>query len=197
MSERKLIVGLGNPGEKYEKTRHNVGFLVVTELARRHGVKFSRNTSCQGWTAQTKQGEQVYDILLPLTYMNHSGLAVKRLAEARTIAPADILVVCDDFNLDFGFLRLRQNGSDGGHNGLSSIIAELGTRDFPRLRVGIGTPPAGQDAADYVLKEFLARESKSLAPVLAEAADCCDAWLIQDINQVMSQFNRRKENGQV
>jgi len=197
LSERKLIVGLGNPGGKYEDTRHNVGFRVVAEIVRRQGVKLARDASCQGWAAQGRQGEQAYDIFMPSTYMNNSGIAVRKWTVKREISPADILVVCDDINLDFGFLRLRQQGSDGGHNGLASVIAELGTSDFSRLRIGVGMPPAGQDAADYVLQSFPLKESKVLKSVVEEAADCCEAWLTDEINQVMSQFNRRKENGQV
>lgn len=195
MSETRLIVGLGNPGSGYEWTRHNLGFLVVRELARRHHLRFRRHSSFRGLVARGDLGEAEGVLLLPSTFMNRSGTAVKRLIKANDIAPENVLVVCDDFHLDLGMMRVRGQGSDGGHNGLASVIEHLGTSRVARLRVGIGAPPGRQDPAEFVLEEFDSREKQSLDGLVARAADCCQDWIEKDLAYVMTQFNKRKGNG--
>ena len=129
--------------------------------------------------------------------MNRSGISVQKTVAQESFPANHVLVVCDDLNLEFGRMRIRQKGSDGGHNGLASIITALASDDFPRLRLGIGKPdlPQGQGTVDYVLGRFSSGEKKELGPFISHAADCCLAWLSQDLSQVMSQFNKRKENG--
>jgi len=193
----KLIVGLGNPGTEYTFTRHNLGFLVADVLAERAGFRFKASRVCKGVTAEGTVNGVDLCILKPLTYMNNSGVAVKRLIDTSEIALSDVLVLCDDFNLDTGTLRIRRKGSDGGHNGLSSLIMHLGSEDFSRLRLGIGPAPQGKDTVDFVLDEMSKKEKETLADFCEEAGECCLTWLTETMEQVMSQFNKRKENGKI
>ena len=190
----KLIVGLGNPGREYEWTRHNLGFLVLTHLARKHRFKFSKSSRIQGLAA----GGQIHNhevlLLLPLTYMNNSGTAVQQASEDKGITAENILVVCDDFHVDFGHLRLRSEGSDGGHNGLASIIEHLKTKKFARLRLGIGAPASKEGAVDFVLGEFNQREKEALSDFSPRAAECCEVWLMEGITKAMGKFNKRTED---
>jgi peptidyl-tRNA hydrolase, PTH1 family len=187
----RLIVGLGNPGKEYALTRHNMGFLVVQRLAEQFRLKFHRQASCQGMVAENRKSESPFLLLLPLTFMNHSGIAVKKILNTHSVGQEHILVVCDDWNLDFGQLRIRRQGSAGGHHGLESIIERVGSNQFPRLRVGIGAPFRNKTATDYVLAEMTSREQDELDEVLNAAADCCQAWLTQEFAKVMNQFNKR------
>lgn len=185
----RAIIGLGNPGEEYAGTRHNVGFWVVSLLARRHGIRLNRHR----YNARYGQGEiKGVPVLLvhPMTFMNRSGEAVRPLLKAYALTPQQMLVVYDDMALPLGTLRLRARGSAGGHNGMRSIIAALGTEEFPRLRVGIGAPPPEIDPADYVLSPFEEGEKPLMRQMLEHAADACEAWLTEPIEQVMSRFNR-------
>ena len=125
----------------------------------------------------------------------HSGAAVKRLLDKKGLSPHEMLVVSDDLSLDFGQIRIRERGSDGGHNGLKSVIGSLGTRDFARLRMGIGASPQGCDAADYVLSEFQRSEKKELEGFVGQAVECCLVWLRNGISKAMDQFNRRNGHG--
>ena len=161
MAEARLIVGLGNPGKEYQYTRHNLGFLTVQHLARQHRLRFKRSRICQGLVAEGKIAKRLCYLLSPLTYMNRSGVAIKSFIAKRDVVVKDVLVICDDFQLDFGQLRLRSRGGDGGHNGLSSVIEHLATRDFTRLRIGIGRPINKEDTSDFVLTEFTPKEKKS------------------------------------
>lgn len=195
MSELRLIVGLGNPGKKYDMTRHNLGFVVVKRLAQQYHLKIKPSSLCKGNLAEGEILGKPCCLLFPLTYMNNSGIAVKSIVEKKEVAFQDILVVCDDFNLDFGQLRIRRDGSDGGHNGLSSVIYHLNSSDFVRLRVGIGVLKGSKDPVDFVLEEFTKKEGEQLSPSIQEAVDCCLAWLTQDMEKVMCQFNKRKGNG--
>jgi len=190
----RLIVGLGNPGKDYEYTRHNMGFLVLRNISQRRNLKWKRSVLCNGMETNDKRAKSPFRLLIPLNYVNNSGIVVRQYLEKREINLSDLLVVCDDFNLSFGQLRVRKRGSDGGHNGLQSIIYHLNSEDFCRLRLGIGTPPPKQQAADYVLERFNKKEIKRLEPFIDEAADCCISWLTKEIPEVMSQFNKRKEN---
>ena len=183
----KIVVGLGNPGEQYEKTRHNVGWQVLDEIADRAGWSGrGRNRDA----ASVVQGRfRGLDVLLakPLTFMNESGLAVRKLL-ARERAPlGELLVVVDDFALPFGKLRFREGGGPGGHNGLGSIIEELGTEGFSRLRVGIGSPDRG--FADHVLSRFDVEEAARLPELIDAAADAVEAWARDGTNKAANRFN--------
>lgn len=195
MAESYLIAGLGNPGEAYTHTRHNVGFLVIEKLVQRLNLKFSKSSFIKGIVADFRfDSDQRCELVLPHTFMNHSGIAIKPLVVQHNIPPEKILIVCDDFNLPFGQLRLRAGGSDGGHNGLKSVTDALGTQNFHRLRVGIGAPPVHADTVDFVLAHFTKEEMKALEQVTQEAADCCYSWLTEGLNKAMGQFNKRKGN---
>ena len=183
----KIVVGLGNPGEQYAKTRHNVGWQVLDEIADRAGWSGrGRNRDA----ASVVQGRfRGLDVLLakPLTYMNESGLAVRKVL-ARERAPlGELLVVADDFALPFGKLRFREGGGAGGHNGLGSIIDELGTEGFSRLRVGIGTPDRA--FVDHVLSRFDVEETARLPELIDAAADAVEAWAREGTNKAANRFN--------
>lgn len=189
----RLIVGLGNPGKEYEYTRHNLGFLVVGRLAKEFDFEFTKNAAVKGFLAKGEvEGNEVY-LFLPLTYMNHSGVAVKAVFDKKGLAQENLLVVCDDLNLDFGQLRLRAKGSDGGHNGLDSIVAYLATIEFPRLRLGIGRPAQKEDTVDFVLSGFSKVERSDLNGFIDRAVECCKAWLIEGTAKTMDQFNINKK----
>lgn len=190
----KLIVGLGNPGREYEWTRHNLGFLVLTYLAKEYHFKFSKSPTIQGMIADGQIHSHEVMLLMPLTYVNHSGVAVQQASEQKEISLKNILVVCDDFNVGFGQMRLRSQGSDGGHNGLASIIEQLKTKNFARLRLGIGPPARKEEAVDFVLGEFNQKEKEALGRFTQKAADCCEVWLTEGMVKAMSQFNKRTED---
>jgi len=191
LSGSRLIVGLGNPGRDHEYTRHNLGFLVVEHLAQKNNLRFRKSSFTNGLTAEGKVAGNDLCCLLPSTYMNNSGLAVKQIVLNKNLDHTDILIVCDDFHLEFGQIRIRDKGSDGGHNGLTSVIEHLGTQDFARLRLGIGTPSKGQESVDYVLGKWTAGEEKQLDEFIDRATDCCGVWLQEGINKAMDQFNGR------
>jgi len=193
LSDSKLIVGLGNPGKTYEATRHNIGFRVVQNIVQRFGLRLSRKLLLKSFMAEGLHEGQKFYVLMPLTFMNHSGWAVKRFMGAKQIDPKDVLVVADDLDLDFGQLRIRASGSHGGHKGLSSVIAHLGTENFSRLKAGIGRPERKDDVTDFVLSSFTQQEKKELDGFIERAADCCCLWLTEGITEAMSQFNKRKE----
>ncbi len=191
MSESRLIVGLGNPGKDYEYTRHNLGFLVVRRLAENLKLKFALSSFTNGLTAEGIFEEKTVCLLMPLTYMNNSGVAIHQVMMKREILPENLVVVCDDFNLEFKQTRLRAKGSDGGHNGLSSVIKHLGTEQFVRLRMGIGQPAGKKDTVDYVLEEFKRNEKAYLDDFVDEAASCCCTWLREGVSVAMDQYNRK------
>jgi len=183
----RLILGLGNPGEEYATTRHNVGFRVVEELARRFAVRLDHR-ECNASTARAP----LVLLAQPQTYMNRSGFAARCLLELHGLAPEAMLVVYDEVNLPFGRLRLRRSGSPAGHRGIESILENLRTDQVPRLRIGIAGPdgPAAGDAlVDYVLSPFTAAEEEALAPILQRAADACETWLREGIDAAMRHFN--------
>ena len=192
MEELRLIIGLGNPGRRYTFTRHNIGFLVLHHIVKKYGVRFRTCLFPKGISAEGSIENHTYGLFLPQTFMNNSGRAVKKFVERKSIPYKNILVVCDDFNLDFGQLRIRARGSDGGHNGLHSIVFHLGIEDFSRLRVGIGCAPNGQAASDYVLEEFSNTEKKELGTIIQNAAECCVTWLLNDTYVAMNQFNKKQ-----
>ncbi len=194
MSETLLIVGLGNPGKDYEYTRHNLGFMVVRNLAQREKLKFSDNSSAKGLTAEGALFGKKVVYFLPMTYVNNSGLAVRAIVGKKGVEAKNILAVVDDVNVDFGKMRLRPEGSAGGHNGLKSMIEHLKTREFARLRLGVGSPRHKEAMADYVLSEFTKDEKKHLGNFIQEASECCVAWVKDGMSNAMNQFNRRKND---
>ncbi len=183
----KLVVGLGNPGEPYAKTRHNVGWMVLDRLADRAGWAGRGRTRDAAAVVQGRYHGLDLVLAKPLTFMNESGIAVRKLL-ARERAPLhEMLVVTDDFSLPFGKMRFREGGSAGGHNGLRSIIGELGTEAFPRLRVGIGEPDGG--AVDHVLSVFRPDERRRLDELLDAAADAVEAWAREGVSKASNRFN--------
>ena len=182
----KLLVGLGNPGPQYRDTRHNVGFWVIDELARRWGLSDSWRDRDEALYA--KRGREVL-LVKPLTFMNNSGFAVSRLSQYFQIEPADMLVVVDEVALPLGRLRARRSGSAGGHNGLKSIIEQLGGLEFPRLRIGVGRGDARRDLADHVLSKFEADERPMIEAATLRAADAAEMFVSEGIERVMSTFN--------
>ena len=184
----KVLVGLGNPGEEYAATRHNIGYLVAEEVADRRGRPYeARRARCLVSRAMIGGAEAL--LARPLTYMNRSGAAVSALLEMAGAGPEDLLVVCDDLYLDFGALRLRPSGSHGGHNGLLSIVETLGTRAFARLRVGVGPVEGGEPHAEFVLRPFPRRQQKEIPRVVARAADCAELALSEGMTIAMNRFN--------
>jgi peptidyl-tRNA hydrolase, PTH1 family len=192
MTTLKLIVGLGNPGPQYGANRHNIGFQCVDLFARRQSIDLGK-LQMQARTGEgvVKRGDQRQRVLLvkPLTYMNNSGQAVGQLARYYHVAPAEILVIHDDLDLDSGKLRLRPNGSSGGQNGIKSIIQHLGTAEFPRIRVGIGRPPGRMDSAAYVLQNFSADEELLFASLRQRVCDAIECWLFEGITAAMNLYN--------
>ena len=189
----KLIVGLGNPGRKYAGTRHNVGFDVVDLLAERHGV------SWESAPAEALMGRwRGADVLLvkPLTFMNLSGHAVGELLRYFRIDTADLLVIVDEVQLELGRLRARPNGSAGGHNGLKSLIEQLGSDQFARLRLGVGRGDSRRDLADHVLARFEGADQETAGAMIARAADAAEAFAADGIDAVMNRFNGRDEGTQ-
>jgi PTH1 family peptidyl-tRNA hydrolase len=183
----KLVAGLGNPGARYRATRHNIGFEIVDELARRHQVEFAAG---RGDALEARVRGRVDALLVkPLTFMNLSGRAVGDALRYYRIDPADLLVITDDVNLPLGRLRARARGSAGGHNGLASIIERLGTSEVPRLRVGVGRGDVRRDLADHVLARFEAEETAVVESTIARAADAATVFLTEGIAAVMNQFN--------
>lgn len=185
----RLVIGLGNPGESYAATRHNVGFWTVDLLAKRHGIELKTRRHHSKLGTGVIQGVPVL-LAKPQTYMNLSGEAARALLHAYHLKPEQMLVVFDDIWLEPGVVRVRAKGSAGGHNGMKSIISALGTEAFPRVRIGIGQPPETMDLADYVLSPPTPEERVLLLNVVERAADACEAWLTEPIEQVMSRFNR-------
>lgn len=182
----KLIVGLGNPGPGYENTKHNLGFWVINELLLR--LQLDRLVPlCKSLVAQTKWRDTEVIFAKPMTYMNNSGQAVNMLVRKFDIFPHNLCVVYDDLNLDLGVLRMRKAGSDGGHNGMKSIVYHLGTQDFPRLRVGIGKVEG--DWMDYVLNEFSAVEREDIDWAIPCAADAIETFVKADVQTAMNRFN--------
>jgi PTH1 family peptidyl-tRNA hydrolase len=185
----KLIVGLGNPGRKYRETRHNIGFAVADELARRGSVTFE-SAPAEALLARVRTlGPDGTLLLKPLTMMNASGFAVSEIARYFRISVVDILIVADDVNLPLGRLRARPAGSAGGHNGFRSIIEQLGTAEFARLRVGIGRGDPRRDLADYVLGGFDTDERPVVTEAIERAADAGEIFAAEGIERVMSRFN--------
>jgi PTH1 family peptidyl-tRNA hydrolase len=184
----KLLAGLGNPGRSYEGTRHNVGFDVLEILARRCGSPV-RRARFQGETAQVTIRGCPALLLWPLTWMNLSGASVLAARDFYKIDTADILVICDDFQLSTDTIRLRGSGSAGGQNGLADVVARLGTKDVPRLRIGIGPVSAGWKTADFVLGRFSQSDREAIDVLLERAADAAEDWVALGIDAAMNRYN--------
>ncbi|MDA8235809.1 MAG: aminoacyl-tRNA hydrolase [Clostridia bacterium] len=189
----KLIVGLGNPGSRYEATRHNVGFLVIDRLARELGVTVNKNQN-QAMVGQGRFGPDKVLLVKPQTYMNKSGEAVGSLAGYYKVEPEDVIVIYDDLDLEPGRLRIRAKGSAGGHNGIKSIISHLGTEEFPRIKVGIGRPVPGMNSADYVLGFINKEDWPVLDQALNSAMDAVKEIIQHGIIQAMNLYNRKNED---
>ncbi|MFI8566380.1 aminoacyl-tRNA hydrolase [Rhodococcus sp. NPDC078407] len=186
-----LIVGLGNPGPQYEKTRHNVGFMVAEALAGRIGGAFSSHKKSNSDVVQARLGRRSVVIAKPRTFMNLSGQPVAALARFFSIDAANIVVVHDELDIDFGALRLKLGGGEGGHNGLRSISQHLSTKDYLRVRVGVGRPPGRMDPASFVLKPFSAVERKDLGVVVEEAADAAELVLSAGLEAAQNRVHPR------
>lgn len=187
-----LIVGLGNPGLQYARTRHNAGWFVIDELARRHGISLVKKNADYK-LGLGLMGEHKIGLVKPQTYMNDSGRAVASLKHFYRLEVAQILVLTDDLNLPVGKLRLRGSGSDGGHNGLKSIAQSLNSRDYARLRIGVGEPPREEreraGTANFVLRPFSADEWPIVEANTARASDAVAAWIEGGVEYAMSRFN--------
>lgn len=187
-----LFVGLGNPGEEYAMTRHNLGFLVVDAFAARFGWTFKQSRVFHGAICKGEcQGGAVH-LLKPMTYMNESGRSVSSYGNYYGITAQHVVVITDDVALEYGTIRIREEGSSGGHNGLKSLIACLGTQQFARVRMGIGMPPEGWDQADYVLGKFTLAEGTQLQAFIQRGVDVMVSLIEEPITRVMSLVNSNK-----
>ena len=188
----KLIVGLGNPEARYAETRHNIGWRIADELADRVGAgpwkqKFDADV------AETLLDRRKVVLARPLTYMNRSGAAVRQLVDFWKVENEDLLVLVDDLNLELGRIRIRGSGSDGGHNGLASVIEHLGHEAFSRLRVGVGPAPDAEQHAEFVLSPFTKEERPAVAEAVARAADAVECWITEGLEAAMNRFNPASE----
>jgi PTH1 family peptidyl-tRNA hydrolase len=185
----KLVIGLGNPGKRYELTRHNVGFFVIDRIAARQAITVLKR-HCESLTGEwVEDGEKIL-LAKPQTYMNRSGPAVKELLGELHGSPRDLVVIYDDLDLPFGRIRVRAKGSAGGHRGMASITDSLASADFPRVRVGIGRPPEGVEAVDYVLQYFDDIQISALDELIGKTADAVLVLLRQGTEVAMREFNR-------
>ncbi|WP_017470340.1 aminoacyl-tRNA hydrolase [Amphibacillus jilinensis] len=184
----KCIVGLGNPGRKYNKTRHNVGFMVINRWCEQHGWELQKNKFNGHYTVETINNDKLV-ILLPQTYMNLSGESVKPLIDFYQIPPENLLVIYDDLDLPVGKIRLRQTGGHGGHNGMRSIIEHLGTKQFNRIRIGIDRPEHDVTVTDHVLGKFSKSEIPALVDSIDKSVSACESWLNKPFIEVMNEYN--------
>ena len=187
-----LIAGLGNPTKEYDKTRHNVGFSVIDVLADRYRIDISEKKHKALCGRGVIEGQKVL-LLKPQTFMNLSGESIRAAADYYKIEPEEMIVIYDDISLDPGQLRIRLKGSAGGHNGIKNIIANLGTQDFPRIKVGVGAKPPRMDLADYVLSRFGAGEQKLMKEAFGEAAEAAVMMMTDGAERAMNHFNAKKK----
>ena len=181
MAEPLLVVGLGNPGPNYAKTRHNLGFMVADLLAERIGSGFKVHKKSGAEVTTGRLGNRAVVLAKPRVYMNESGRQVGPLANFYSVAPADVVVLHDELDIDFGRIRLKLGGGEGGHNGLRSVAAALGTKDFQRVRIGVGRPPGRKDPAAYVLETFSTVERPEVPTICEQAADATELLLAQGL----------------
>lgn len=192
----QLIVGLGNPGTKYDQTRHNIGFEAIDLLSRTWQIPLAEHRKFQGWFGEGTVGGQRIRLLKPTTYMNLSGQAIRAVTDWYKLPPESVLIIYDDMDLPIGKLRLRQSGSAGGHNGMKSTIAHLNSQNFPRLRIGIGSPKSqGGEVVSHVLGRFSQTETQAMAEVLRLVVEAIELSLKQGIPKAMSLYNNRSAAG--
>ena len=184
----RLVVGLGNPGSRYEGSRHNAGFKLVEALSRKFGGEFKKRQFYSLLCPIEIAGEEVV-LAKPLTYMNRSGYAVRALVDWYGLVTGDFIVVYDDMDLELGRIRLRPKGGSGGHNGVKSIIDLLGTEEFPRLRIGIGRPEPSMDPAEYVLSVFTREEFEEFYKAIGVACDAIQTWVEEGLDAAMNRYN--------
>ena len=189
MAEPLLVVGLGNPGPQYAKTRHNVGFMVADLLAGRMGAAFKVHKKSGAEIVTGRLGHKPIVLAKPRTYMNESGRQVGPLAKFYSVSPADVIVIHDELDIDFGQIRLKLGGGEGGHNGLRSVASALGTKDFQRLRIGIGRPPGRKDPAAFVLENFSAAERPEVPTLCEMAADACELLIESGLEPAQNQVH--------
>jgi len=187
-----LVAGLGNPGEQYAATPHNLGFLVVDVLAARHSMRMSR-TECQAVIGQGSIGGKPVLLAKPQTFMNLSGVAIKPLMTKNELEPKDLILVYDELALPWGSLRIRPNGSAAGHNGVQDVIEKIGTQEFPRVRLGVhpGHRLTEGKGADYLLSRFTRRQNETLDELIGLAADATESIIAEGVSLSMTRFNRR------
>ncbi len=185
-----LVVGLGNPGSKYINTRHNIGFRVVEKFAEGYNSFIRRRLFANAKECRLTSSGRKLLLIQPLTFMNLSGAVVSTYLKRLKLDRSNLLVICDDINLSLGQIRIRPNGSAGGHNGLSSVIERLGTTDFPRLRVGIGSENRIRDFSEYVLSDFEEGELTGVEEAIAQSVTACECWLRSGIHKAMNIYNR-------
>jgi PTH1 family peptidyl-tRNA hydrolase len=185
---RRIIAGLGNPGREYARNRHNIGFLIVDALAEKHGLKFTK-MMCKGMVALGEIAGAKVALVKPQTYMNLSGECIGPILKFYKSEPSDLLVMYDELDLPAGKLRLLGKGGAGGHNGMRSIIARIGTQDFPRLRCGIGRPPGRMAPKDFVLQDYSSAELASMHELYDRAIEGVSRWLTQGIDNAMNHVN--------
>ncbi len=187
-----LIVGLGNPGAEYSRTRHNIGWMILDELARRHEMRIEKKNHDARIGGGSICGQRIL-LAKPQTYMNLSGKSVAAMMNFYRIEPSKILVLCDDLNLPVAKLRLRPSGSDGGQNGLKSVAQMIGTREYARLRFGIGMPPEAErqerGSAAYVLRPFTSEETSIVETAITRACECIETFVVSGVQDAMNQFN--------
>ncbi len=187
----KIIAGLGNPDREYAGTRHNIGFDAVTAISDKTGINLTEKKFNALIGKGTICGQKVI-LMKPLTYMNLSGEAVAEAANFFKLEPKDICIIYDDVNLDPGYIRVREKGSAGGHNGIKNIIARLGSEGFPRIRIGVGEKPKEWDLKDYVMGHFSKEDEVKIRAALADAVTAAELFVIDDIAKAMNTFNRKK-----
>jgi len=189
MAEPLLVVGLGNPGPQYAKTRHNVGFMVADLLAARLGAPFKVHKRSGAEIVTGRLGNRSVVVAKPRTFMNESGRHIGPLAKFYSVSPADMIVIHDELDIDFGKIRLKLGGGEGGHNGLRSVANALGTKDFQRVRIGIGRPPGRKDPAAFVLEPFTAAERSELATICELAADATEVLVEAGLEPAQNQVH--------
>jgi len=185
-----LVAGLGNPGEQYAATPHNLGFLVVDRLAARHNIRMTRK-ECQALIGQGNIGGKTVLLAQPQTFMNLSGIAVKPLLEKNEITPGELILVYDELDLPWGSLRIRPNGRPAGHNGVADVIAKLGTQEFPRVRLGVHPGHPLSSGKDYLLSRFTRQQNETLDSLVDFAADATESIISEGVAMSMTKFNRR------
>jgi PTH1 family peptidyl-tRNA hydrolase len=188
-----LIVGLGNPGRQYQASRHNIGFMLVSHLAEKLDIAFTRVQSKALVTKSNYQGRSLI-LAKPQTYMNLSGQAVSSLVRFYKIQLDNLLVVYDDVDLPYGRIRIRPSGGSAGQKGMQSIIGQLGTQEFPRMRMGVGRPPGSKGAASYVLRDFSGEDAEFLPPILDRGVEAVMTYITEDLTTAMNRYNSKTDD---